>query len=92
MYSSFQLIYHCVVVCSVRGDGGDLFGCVHLPHDVFFVTRERDGQFVEDLVLGLANPASPNFRWWFSKIEVTRMVRDEVSHQVVNDFLLAWEM
>ena len=33
-----------------------------LPHDVFFVIRERDGKFVEDLVLDRANPASPNFR------------------------------
>ena len=61
-----------------------------LPHDVFFVIRERDGKFVEDLVLDRANPASPNFRRWFSKAEVTQMVRDEVSHKVVHDFLLAW--
>ena len=34
-FYSFQLFCRCVVVCSVRRDGGDLVGCVHLPHDVF---------------------------------------------------------
>ena len=54
--------------------------------------KERDGEFVEDLVLDLANLASANFRRWLSKTQVAQMVRDEVSHQVVHDFLPAWEV
>jgi len=62
-----------------------------VPHDVLFVIREKDQKSVEDLVLDRADPDSPNFRRWFSKAEVTQMVRDEVSHMVVHDFLVAWE-
>ena len=31
-----------------------------VPHDVIFVTREKDWQSVEDLVFDRANPDSPN--------------------------------
>lgn len=61
-----------------------------VPHEVLFVIREKDQKSVEDLVLDRADPDSPNFRRWFSKAEVTQMVRDEVSHKVVHDFLVAW--
>uniref|UniRef100_A0A7S1A4J3 subtilisin n=1 Tax=Noctiluca scintillans TaxID=2966 RepID=A0A7S1A4J3_NOCSC len=61
------------------------------PHEVIFVIKEKDGHAVEDLILDRANPDSPHFRQWFSKDEVKQIVRDEVSHVVVNEFLAAWD-
>ena len=73
------------------GADADLRVADDLPHDVFFGIREKDGQFAVDLVLDRANLASPNFGRWFSKTEASPMLRDEVSHKVEHDCLLAWE-
>lgn len=62
-----------------------------LPHEVIFVIKERDGQAVQELILDRADPDSQNFRQWFSRSEVARIVRDDAAHAVVNEFLAAWD-